>query len=33
MSIAFHPGFKTNGLFYIYYTQKTAGRINISQRR
>src|ERR1700679_3130405 len=22
MSIAFHPGFKTNGLFYIYYTQK-----------
>jgi glucose/arabinose dehydrogenase len=22
MSIAFHPGFKTNGLFYIYYNQK-----------
>ncbi len=22
LSIAFHPGFKTNGLFYIYYTQK-----------
>ena len=22
LSIAFHPGFKTNSLFYIYYTQK-----------
>jgi glucose/arabinose dehydrogenase len=22
LSIAFHPGFRTNGLFYIYYTQK-----------
>ena len=22
MSIAFHPGFATNGLFYVYYTQK-----------
>ena len=22
MSIAFHPGFKTNGLFYIYYNQR-----------
>jgi glucose/arabinose dehydrogenase len=22
LSIAFHPGFKTNGLFYIYYTQE-----------
>ncbi|MGD0252523.1 MAG: PQQ-dependent sugar dehydrogenase [Verrucomicrobiota bacterium] len=22
LSIAFHPGFKTNGLFYIYYNQK-----------
>jgi glucose/arabinose dehydrogenase len=22
MSIAFHPGFKTNGLFYIYYNQE-----------
>ncbi|HSY74678.1 MAG TPA: PQQ-dependent sugar dehydrogenase, partial [Dongiaceae bacterium] len=22
LSLAFHPGFKTNGLFYIYYTQK-----------
>lgn len=22
MSIAFHPGFQTNGLFYIYYNQK-----------
>jgi glucose/arabinose dehydrogenase len=22
MSIAFHPGFKTNGMFYIYYNQK-----------
>ncbi len=24
LSIAFHPGFKTNGLFYIYYTQQNA---------
>lgn len=23
MSIAFHPGFKTNGLFYVYYNQKS----------
>jgi glucose/arabinose dehydrogenase len=22
MSIAFHPGFKTNGLFYVYYNQR-----------
>jgi glucose/arabinose dehydrogenase len=22
LSIAFHPGFKTNGLFYVYYTQQ-----------
>ena len=22
LSIAFHPGFKTNGLFYVYYTQE-----------
>ena len=22
MSMAFHPGFKTNGLFYIYYNQE-----------
>ena len=25
MSIAFHPGFKTNGLFYVYYNQKNPG--------
>jgi glucose/arabinose dehydrogenase len=24
MSIAFHPGFKTNGLFYIYYNQQNS---------
>jgi len=24
LSIAFHPGFKTNGLFYIYYTQQNS---------
>jgi quinoprotein glucose dehydrogenase len=24
LSLAFHPGFKTNGLFYIYYTQPNA---------
>ena len=26
MSIAFHPGFKTNGLFYIFYSQQNANR-------
>ena len=26
LSIAFHPGFKTNGLFYIYYNQKNPAR-------
>lgn len=25
MSIAFHPGFKTNGRFYVYYNQKNPG--------
>ncbi len=25
MSLAFHPGFKTNGLFYVYYNQKYTG--------
>jgi glucose/arabinose dehydrogenase len=29
MSIAFHPGFKTNGLFYIYYTQKNSEDQNL----
>jgi glucose/arabinose dehydrogenase len=29
MSIAFHPGFKTNGLFYIYYTQKNPDDQNL----
>jgi glucose/arabinose dehydrogenase len=24
LSIAFHPGFKTNGLFYVYYNQKNS---------
>src|SRR5471032_2914064 len=24
LSVAFHPGFKTNGLFYIYYTQENS---------
>jgi len=24
LSVAFHPGFKTNGLFYIYYNQKNS---------
>ncbi len=28
LSIAFHPGFKTNGLFYAYYTQKNSGEPN-----
>jgi quinoprotein glucose dehydrogenase len=26
MSIAFHPGFKTNGLFYIFYSQQNTNR-------
>ncbi len=29
MSIAFHPGFKTNGLFYIYYNQKNPANQNL----
>ncbi len=29
MSIAFHPGFKTNGLFYIYYNQKNPAAQNL----
>ncbi|HEY1718631.1 MAG TPA: PQQ-dependent sugar dehydrogenase [Verrucomicrobiae bacterium] len=29
LSIAFHPGFKTNGLFYIYYTQKNPDDQNL----
>jgi glucose/arabinose dehydrogenase len=26
MSMAFHPGFKTNGLFYIFYSQENSNR-------
>src|SRR6204780_3094851 len=29
MSIGFHPGFKTNGLFYIYYNQKNPADQNL----
>ena len=29
MSIAFHPGFKTNGLFYIYYNQENPTNQNL----
>jgi glucose/arabinose dehydrogenase len=29
MSIAFHPGFKTNGLFYIYYNQRNPADQNL----
>jgi glucose/arabinose dehydrogenase len=29
MSIAFHPGFKTNGLFYIYYNQTNPADQNL----
>ena len=37
LSMAFHPGFKTNGLFYIYYTQtndpaKTSSPLNFPYR-
>lgn len=28
LSIAFHPGFTTNGLFYVYYNQKNPGSQN-----
>jgi glucose/arabinose dehydrogenase len=34
LSMAFHPGFKTNGLFYIYYSQENpAGEIGKFQNR
>lgn len=33
MSIAFHPGFKTNGLFYIYYNQENTNRRSLYPRR
>src|ERR1700677_3655023 len=33
MSIAFHPGFKTNGLFYIYYNQQDPRRSVISEMK
>jgi len=33
MSIAFHPGFKTNGLFYIYYNQLNANQTGQFPRR
>jgi glucose/arabinose dehydrogenase len=29
MSIAFHPGFKTNGLFYVYYNQQNPADQNL----
>jgi quinoprotein glucose dehydrogenase len=29
LGLAFHPGFKTNGLFYIYYTQKNPADQNL----
>jgi quinoprotein glucose dehydrogenase len=29
LSMAFHPGFKTNGLFYIYYNQKNPSDQNL----
>src|SRR6202451_185711 len=29
LSIAFHPGFKTNGLFYIYYNQENPADQNL----
>jgi glucose/arabinose dehydrogenase len=33
MSIAFHPGFKTNGLFYVYYNQENTGGHSFFPRR
>jgi glucose/arabinose dehydrogenase len=33
MSIAFHPGFKTNGLFYIYYNQENSNTHALYPRR
>jgi glucose/arabinose dehydrogenase len=29
LSLAFHPGFKTNGLFYVYYNQQLPGAQNL----
>jgi quinoprotein glucose dehydrogenase len=29
LSLAFHPGFKTNGLFYVYYNQKNPASQNL----
>jgi glucose/arabinose dehydrogenase len=33
MSMAFHPGFKTNGLFYIYYNQENTNQHSLYSRR
>jgi glucose/arabinose dehydrogenase len=33
LSMAFHPGFKTNGLFYIYYNQLNSGDRPLFPRR
>jgi glucose/arabinose dehydrogenase len=33
LSIAFHPGFKTNSLFYIYYNQQNAQKESLYPRR
>jgi glucose/arabinose dehydrogenase len=33
LSIAFHPGFKTNGLFYVYYNQQNANQAGQFPRR
>jgi glucose/arabinose dehydrogenase len=33
LSVAFHPGFKTNHLFYIYYNQQNTGSNSLYHRR
>jgi glucose/arabinose dehydrogenase len=33
LSLAFHPGFKTNGLFYIYYSRQAPRRTVLSEWR
>ncbi len=33
LSLAFHPGFQTNGLFYVYYNQQNSNKPSLYPRR